>query len=145
MDLNKLAERLKKIEALIAGTDYVGEKEAAESAKERLVERYGELGFDKDKNATEYRLYTPDSWHKKLLLALCRKRGLEPYRYHRQKYTTVMVKVNEEYLNEVLWKEYLHYSAELEALIGEITDDMINNIHQPAEETLVDQKMIGGQ
>ena len=85
----------------------------------------------------EYSLHTTDHWHKRLLLALCGKYGLKPYRYHRQKYTTVMVMVNGKFLNETLWPEYLQYSQHLEALVNDITSDLINQIHQVQEETIV--------
>lgn len=92
-------------------------------------------------NIVEYRLYTPDTWHKKLLLAICRKYGLQPYRYHRQKYTTVMVKVEEDFLNNIIWKEYEKYSIHLEKLIDDITGDLINKIHTHSDEDII-QKMI---
>jgi hypothetical protein len=65
---------------------------------------------------------------------LCGKYQLHPYRYHRQKYTTVMVRINPQFLNEVLWPEYLFYSKHLEALVEDITSDLIHKIHAVAEE-----------
>jgi len=55
----------------------------------------------------------------------------------RQKYTTVMVNINEEFLNEVLWKEYTEYSIHLNKLIGEITDNLISKIHKHEDEDLI--------
>ena len=83
-------------------------------------------------------MYTQDNWHKKLLIALCRKYEIKPYRYYRQKYTTVMVRINEKFLQQVLWPEYLEYSAHLESIVEGITDDLINKIHAAEEEDIIE-------
>ncbi len=133
--MQDLLDRIKKIENLILGAATTGEKNAAMSAKERILKKYPELEIYK--NPTEYNLYTSNVWQKKLLLAICRKYGVKPYRYHRQKYTTVMVNINEEFLKKVLWKEYLEYSSHLEKLIAGITDDLISKIHKHQEEDVI--------
>ena len=130
--MTDLLEKIKKIEALIQGAQTDGEKNAAISARDRILAKYP--GLDMLRDAKEYSLSTGNTWHKKLLLALCRKYGLKPYRYPRQKYTTVMVRVNEGFMKRVLWKEFLEYSRLLEELVGEITDDLIGRIHQHEEE-----------
>ncbi len=137
VEMRLLLDKIKKIEALIEGATSEGEKRAAELAKKRVNQK-----MEDQPNMVEYRLYTPDYWHKKLLLAICRKYGLKPFRYHRQKYTTVMVKIEEDFLNNVVWKEYLEYSDHLEKLIEDITSDLINKIHEHHDEDIV-QKMIG--
>ncbi len=133
--MNDLLEKIKKIEALIAGAKTHGEKSAAMSAKDRILKKYP--GLEIHKNPVEYRLSTGSSWNKKLLVAICRKYEVRPYRYHRQKYTTVMVRVNEDFLNNVLWKEYLEYSEKLEELVTEITDQLISKIHKHEEEDII--------
>jgi hypothetical protein len=129
---SSIIEKIKKIEALIAGATTDGEKQAAISAKHRILDKYPEI--EVQQNQREYRLLTQGEWHKKLLLALCAKYGVKAYRYPRQKHTTVTVKINPEFLNKVLWKEYLDYSAHLALLIDEITTDLINKIHEPGKE-----------
>jgi len=133
--MKDLLEKIQKIEALIAGAQTEGEKDAAISAKDRVLKRYSELKMEEDK--IEFTLRTPDSWHKKLLIAICRKYELKPYRYKRQKYTTVMLNVNEKFLYQVVWKEYIEYSDHLEKLAGAITDDLINKIHKSEEENII--------
>jgi hypothetical protein len=133
--MENLLEKIKKIEALINGAQTIGEKDAAISAKDRILSRYPEL--KNQKNLIEYSLRTPDNWHKKLLLAICRKYGLKPYRYKRQKYTTVMLKINEDFLNKVVWKEYLEYSDHLEKLVNTVTDELINKIHKDEDEDII--------
>ncbi|MEM6320043.1 MAG: hypothetical protein AAF960_20390 [Bacteroidota bacterium] len=134
--MNNLIDKIKKIEALIAGAATEGEAQTALAAKRRVQERIAQ------QQVKEYTLYTPDTWHKKLLMALCRKYGIAPYRYHRQKYTTVMVQINETFLNEVLWEEYLEYAELLEKLVTEITDDLIKKIHEPEEEVILTKKLL---
>lgn len=132
--MNRLLEKIKKIEALIEGATTEGEKNAAILAKGRLnKKRQEELELEK----REYTLYTPDNWHKKLLLAICRKYGVKPYRYKGQKYTTIMVNINEKFLNEVLWEEYLEYGKHLETLVEDITNEVIRKIHEDEEEEMI--------
>ena len=133
--MTDLLERIKKIEALINGATTSGEKNAALFAKDRLLKK--QITTEVSERLEEYRLYTSDNWHKKLLLAICRKHGIQPYRYKRQKYTTVMVNINSDFLNDVLWPEYLEYSKHLEKLVEEITDDLIGKIHKHEDENIV--------
>ena len=133
--MEHLLDRIKKIEALIAGASTDGEKNAGESAKERILKKYPELEIHKD--PVEYRLSTNSQWNKKLLIAICRKYGVKPFRYHRQKYTTVMVRINTKFLNQVLWKEYEEYSKLLNKLVQEITDDLISSIHKHQDEDII--------
>ena len=137
--MTDLLERIKKIEALIKGATTAGEKNAAISAKDRLLKKQPNLEIHQ--NLEEYSLYTSDSWHKKLLIAICRKYGVVPYRYKRQKYTTVMVRINQDFLNKVLWPEYLEYSKHLEKLVEEITDNLISQIHKHEEEDIVQGRL----
>jgi hypothetical protein len=39
----------------------------------------------------------PDQWSRQLFMALCRRYGLKPYRYSRQRYTTVMLRAPKEF------------------------------------------------
>ena len=137
--MDNLIERIKKIEALIIGAQTEGERNAAISAKQRILDKYP--GIDIHRDPIEYRLSTSDLWHKKLLIALCRKYGISPYRYYRQKHTTVMVRVNEDFLNRILWPEYLEYSDHLEKLVSEITDELIGKIHDIKEEDVIRGKL----
>ena len=100
-----------------------------------ILDKYPELEINTQQK--EWAMHTQDNWHKKLLIALCRKYEIKPYRYARQKYTTVMVKINEEFLNKVLWPEYVEYSKHLEQLMEEIANDLINKIHQPENEEII--------
>ncbi|MBK9449883.1 MAG: hypothetical protein IPN95_10880 [Bacteroidetes bacterium] len=133
--MNQLLEKIKKIEALIAGAQTDGEKNAAISAKERILRNNPSLQIQS--KPKEFSLSMPSNWHKKLLIAICRKYEVKPYRYYRQKYTTVMVRVDEAFMNQVLWKEFQQYSRLMEELVSEITDDLISKIHQHEDEDLI--------
>ena len=55
-----------------------------------------------------------------------RRYSLEPYRYARQRYTTVMVRVPEAFVNEVLWPQYEALNKELQAYLAEATEKIIS-------------------
>lgn len=135
--MEDLLEKIKKIERLISGAMTDGERIAAIAAKERVLKKFEDV--TPLIHTKEYALHTPGAWNKKLLLALCHKHGVRPYRYKRQKHTTVMVNMNEKYLNEVLWPEYLEYSGILSKFLEEVTDDLIAKIHKHVDEDLVQE------
>jgi len=136
--MEDLLEKIRKIEALIEGAKTDGEKSAAILAKNRIRKKL--IAEEKTKKI-EYTLRTSDSWHKKLLVAICRKYGVRPYRYKRQKYTTVMVHINEQFLEDVLWPEYLEYSKHLEELVEEVTNNIIRKIHEGGGEDIIQDKL----
>ncbi len=100
----QIIEKLKRIESLFEGTNIEGEKNAAELAMQRLIKKLDEI--KKEDPPVEYKFCFDDMWSRKLFVALLRRYGIKPYRYTRQKYTTVMAKVSEKFVNEILWKEY---------------------------------------
>src|SRR5215208_3163802 len=85
-DEAQLREKLRKIEALFAGADTVGEKLAAEAALERVRARLAEL--ERSDKPIEMQFSLTDQWSRQLFLALCRRYGLKPYRLYRQRVTT---------------------------------------------------------
>jgi hypothetical protein len=87
---SQLREKLRKIEALFAGAGTAGERLAAEAALERVRARLGELS--RPDPSIEMQFSMPDQWSRHLFLALCRRYGLKPYRYYRQRRNTVMIR-----------------------------------------------------
>jgi hypothetical protein len=71
-----LLEKLRKIEALHAGTTVDGEREAARRAAERIRARLAELRGREQDVVLVYSL--PDPWKRQLFVALCRRYGLAP-------------------------------------------------------------------
>ena len=86
----QLVVKLRKIEALFARPGTEGERRAAESASNRIRARLAEL--DHVEPAVEFRFSMTDAWSRSLFIAVLRRHGLRPYRYHGQRRTTVMVK-----------------------------------------------------
>jgi hypothetical protein len=118
-----LLEKLRKIEALYAGTKVDGEREAARRAAERIRARLEELrGREQE---SEYRYSLPDPWKRKLFLALCRRYGLKPYRARGQRYSSVMLRAPKTFQDETLWPEYTALSQELHAHLAELTERVI--------------------
>src|SRR5262249_26025266 len=68
------------IETLFAGASTAGERLAAKAALERVRTRLAELG--RRDPPIEMQFAMPDRWSRHLFLALCRRYGLAPYRYH---------------------------------------------------------------
>jgi hypothetical protein len=118
-----LLEKLRKIEALHAGTTVDGEREAARRAAERIRARLVEVRSHEREVVFRYSL--PDPWKRKLFLALCRRYGLEPYREPGRRYTTVLLRVPRTFQDQTLWPEFLALSAELDAHLQELTDRVI--------------------
>ena len=118
-----LEEKLRKLEALHAGTRVDGEREAARLAAERIRARLAEMRGKETDTVIMYKL--PDPWKRKLFLALCRRYGLTPYREPRQRYSTVQVRVPKTFHEKTLWPTYLAFTAELESHLRELTDRVI--------------------
>lgn len=124
MDEAKLIEKLRKIEALYAGAATSGERKAAASARERIQERLREL--QGGQVAVEYQFSLADMWSRKLFLALLRRYGLTPYRRRGQRYTTVLVRVPKDFVDETLWPEFQELSQTLRAYLDAITEQVIS-------------------
>jgi hypothetical protein len=118
-----LLEKLRKIEALHAGTKIDGEREAARRAAERIRARLAELRSREREEILVYSL--PDPWKRKLFVALCRRYGLKPYREYGRRYSTVLVLAPKTFQDRTLWPEFLALSEELHAHLSELTDRVI--------------------
>ena len=86
---DELRAKLRRIEALIAGGGTAGERDAAGAALERVKARLAEQA--RIDPPIEVQFSMPDAWSRQLFVALCRRYGLKPYRYKRQKRTSVML------------------------------------------------------
>lgn len=136
MNEQSLIEKLRLIEALFSGTTVEGEKVAAELARDRILDRLRLL--EKEEDLVEYRFSMADMWARKVFVALLRRYGIKPYRYSRQRYTTVMARVSKRFVDETLWPEFQEISETLRAYLGEITDRVVSQvIHQDSSEAEV--------
>lgn len=131
-----LLEKLRKIEALHAGTTVVGEREAARRAAERIRARLDELrGREQD---IELHYALPDPWKRKLFVALCRRYGLKPFREDGRRYSTVQLRAPKAFHERTLWPEFLALCEELHAHLDELTTRVIreainDDVSEPAE------------
>jgi len=119
----QLRDRLRKIAALFEGATTIGERNAAAAAIDRTMRAIAAAG--RVEQAVEYQFNFPDLWRRRLFSALCRRYGLEPYRYHRQRHTTVMVRVPKSFVDQTLWPEYAELSKALSEYLEEATERII--------------------
>jgi hypothetical protein len=115
----QLRDKLRKIEALFCGAGTAGERLAAEAALERVRARLAEL--EQHDPPVEMQFSISDQWSRHLFIALCRRYGLEPYRYRRQRRTTIMVRAPRRFIEQVLWREFSDLDADLRAYLHEVT------------------------
>jgi hypothetical protein len=120
---DQLRERLRKISALFEGATTIGERNAAAAAIERVKQVLSTKL--KTEQPQEYRFTLPDRWHRRLFSALCRRYGLEPYRYKRQRYTTVIVRVPKSFVDKTLWPEYQELRSALDDYLNTATEQII--------------------
>ena len=120
-DEERLKKKLRAIEALFAGATTDGERDAADRARQRiaarLVEREGE-------RQVEWQ-FSLDPWSRQLLVALARRYGLKPYRYRRQRYSTLIVKASERFLRETFLPEYDAMSKTLNEHLTAVTQRVV--------------------
>lgn len=139
LEEKKLIEKLKRIEALFAGATTEGEKGAAFNAMERIQKKLRKQ--QKEDPPVEYKFSLPNEWSKRLFIALLRRYGLEPYRYYRQRHTTVMVKVPTSFVNETLKPEFDELNATLESYLESITNRVISEcIYSDSSEMVVKEE-----
>lgn len=119
----ELREKLRKISALFEGASTTGEREGAAAAIDRV--RKALAAAERVEPSTEMQFTNLDRWHRKLFLALCRRYGLKPYRYRRQRYSTVTLRASKTFLNTTLWPEFLEIKAALDEYLNEATERII--------------------
>lgn len=121
MTERQLRDKLRKIAALFEGAATPGERSAAAAAMARLKSVLAAA----PERPVEMQFGFPDAWRRRLFSALCRRYGLEPYRYTRQRYTTVMVKVPRSFVDRTLWPEYVQLNEALDQYLNEATERII--------------------
>jgi hypothetical protein len=112
----ELRQKLRKIAALFEGATTAGERDAAAAAIDRVRAALG---------AAERTEKTIDRWNRRLFTALCRRYGLKPYRYPRQRYSTVVLRAPASFINRTLWPEFLQIKSALDEYLHEATERII--------------------
>ena len=119
----QLREKLRKITALFEGALTAGEHQAAAAAMARVREALEAAVKTQPLPETKFTL--ADQWQRRLFLALCRRYGLQPYRYKGQRHTTVLVRAPRAFVDRTLWPEYLELEQALHAYLNEATERII--------------------
>lgn len=124
-DTQRLLEKLRKIEALFQGATTPGERNAAGLAHERIKTR-----LDEGRSAeplVEFRFSFNNTWSRKLFAALLRRHNIQPYRYYRQRYTTIMARAAPSFVNETLWPQYLEMDEVLKQHLDALAEQVIRD------------------
>ncbi len=119
----ELRQRLRKIAALFEGATTPGERDAAAAAIERV--RSALSATERTEKAVEVNFRIPDRWNRRLFTALCRRYGLKPYRYPRQRYSTVVLRAPASFINGTLWPEFIQIQSALDEYLHEATERII--------------------
>ena len=118
-----LREKLRKIEALFAGAGSEGERLAAEAALQRVRERLAQA--QRQEKPIEVKFTFPDHWARRLFVALCRRYDLSPYRYKRQRHTTVVLRAPNSFVETTLWPEFTALHGALNEYLNAATERII--------------------
>ena len=130
---SELREKLRKIYALFEGATTHGERDAAAAAINRV--KAALAAGQKREQSVEMRFSLPDRWQRRLFMALCRRYGVEPYRYRGQRYSSLMVRVPRSFIEGVLWPEFLEIKQVLDEYLNEATERIIREeVYQNAGE-----------
>lgn len=132
--------KLAKLEALFARGATAGERAAAGAALDRLQARIAAS----DEPETEVQYTLPDVWSVRIFVALCRKHGVRPYRYPRQRRTTIMVRARASEFERTVLAGFQTLHAELEAYFNETVDHLIADaMKSDGDDATLDLRPIG--
>ena len=124
-DDRDIREKLAKLEALFARGATAGERAAAGAARDRLQAKLSLDANDDGEPEIELQYSLPDVWSVRIFVALCRKHGIRPYRYPRQRRTTVMVRVRQASFERTVAEEFRTLHQELTAYFNETVEHLI--------------------
>jgi hypothetical protein len=123
-----IRERLAKLEALFARGATAGERAAAGAAMGRLQARLDLGGKTISEPEIEMQYSLPDVWSVRLFVAICRKHGVQPFRYPRQRRTTVMVRIRKSEFERTIAAEFQALHRELTSYFAEMVDHLISDV-----------------
>ena len=145
VDDEKLRAKLAKVEALFRRAGSAGERAAAGAAvRNRLQGRLGSSDRVREPEV-ELKFSLPDMWSVRLFIAICRKHDVHPYRYARQRRTTVMVRAGERVFDRLVWSEFSRLHTELESYFEDVTDHLITRaMRSDGDDSALDQRQLSG-
>lgn len=138
-----IQDKLAKLEALFARGATAGERAAAGAARDRLQARIDMERGGEGEAETELQYSLPDVWSVRIFVALCRKHDIKPYRYPRQRRTTVMVRVHQSAFESTVGEEFRVLHRELTTYFGDMVDHLIADVMKADgdDETLEQRKL----
>lgn len=139
-DEQRLIEKFRRIEILFARPGTEGEKLAAEAAREKILARLHKMEVEDP--PMEYRFSLSNPWSRRVLIALLRRYGIEPYRYRGQRHTTIMARVSKKFVDDTLLREFEEIEATLQQFFNEFTERVISealgvNTEEPKERQMI--------
>jgi hypothetical protein len=123
-DEQRLKQKLRAIEALFAGATTPGERDAADRARERIAARLKELQGDAQ---VEWQ-FSLTPWSRRLMIALAKRYGMNPYRYKRQRRATLVVRASERFLKEIFLPEFDRMDQTLHEHLDAVTERVLAEV-----------------
>jgi len=123
LTVERLIEKLCRIDALHAGATTPGERHAAACARERIEEAL--KNCRPPDPPAEHQFSIRDPWSRRLFRAILASHGLTSFRYARQRRQTVMVRARRSLVDEVLWPRFEELSELLVRELDSVTSDLI--------------------
>ncbi len=120
---DQLRERLKKVEALLFWRDH-GRRTRRGGGGAGAAEGEARRGRP-ERSADQNEVHGAGPMVVRLFIALCRRYGLKPYRYPRQRRTTIMVKAPRHFLETVLWRQFCELHDDLSLYLEQTTERVI--------------------
>ena len=138
-----IREKLAKLEALFARGATAGERAAAGAARDHLQAKLASASASEPETELQYTL--PDIWSVRIFVALCRKHGVKPYRYPRQRRTTVMVRVRQAEFERLVAEEFRTLHRELTRYFNETVDHLIADaMNSDGDDETLEQRQLPG-
>lgn len=144
-DDKDIREKLAKLEALFARGATAGERAAAGAARDRLQQKLSFVSDEGDAPEIELQYSLPDVWSVRIFVALCRKNGIHPYRYPRQRRTTVMVRVRQSHFEQTVGEEFRTLHQELTGYFNETVEHLIADaMRSDGDDETLEQRRLPG-
>jgi hypothetical protein len=123
-----LVDSFRRIELKHAGLLGTPGADASQS-RERIVARLRKLADAGD--VQEFQCTVKGTWESFLLHSILKRYGIQPYRYRKQRQTTILVRVSKRFMDETLWPIYAAASESLVARFNEIARAILPEIAPP--------------
>ncbi|MBW6496102.1 MAG: hypothetical protein K0B16_16400 [Burkholderiaceae bacterium] len=139
-----IRDKLAKLEALFARGATAGERAAAGAALGRMQARLDLTGTKVAEPEIELQYILPDVWAVRVFVALCRKHDMKPYRYPRQRRTTVMVRARKHDFERTIAAEFQNLHRELARYFDEMVNHLIADVMKSdGDDETLEQRQIG--